>query len=522
MENGMEPSNYCPVCGDPTILSDNNESKNILNETNTTLFVNSQEYRTVFQCFIKLFEISEPPWLEKCFVFCSECKRQLTVVSELEQVLKEVKRRLKESEKVVKEKFKGSESKFECRGVYKKDKRYWKLREQFLNRERLLASLEKQPPHFGGATTTFAPKVVEDASFSQSNFEVGLTESIKVEVEPFIPVENGVDALSSFESNPSSSHSITTFSENGIHTSPPGLTKRRRVPPKRFRPDEFEQTNITPQNELKSGQYDLENSSEIIETKADPPQNSGTRNIVLVIGSGSTAVEQIVKVEEVDEYFDEGDGDQVTEEIYQNQHHEQGQLCGFVVSNENSEQFQFEGVQNEEQLVEFEMGNGNSEHQNQNEEHQQDKVIEAATKWMTPGRPEVTHFGIRLIKIGDGKQYQCTHCGKVIPSTRGNVLRNHVVQNHTDLYKCSVCGERFRDSKSLKLHNNSAHCDAQSNATPENQLSNLSAQEIPCNSHQEQVQHEFLEQPRHRKQKLVPLDLEDENVSVKCENEMII
>ncbi|ODM89379.1 hypothetical protein Ocin01_17307 [Orchesella cincta] len=64
-------------------------------------FVKNASIPIVSSVLIKLFEISDPPWFEKAFVFCSECSRQLTVVYELEKVMKEVERRLKESEKVV-------------------------------------------------------------------------------------------------------------------------------------------------------------------------------------------------------------------------------------------------------------------------------------------------------------------------------------------------------------------------------------------------------------------------------------
>jgi len=128
----METEDCCPVCGDVTI-GDYGDSNNV-NETNTAVFAKSQEFRTVFQCFLKLFEVTNPPWLEKRLVFCQECKRQLTAVSELEQALKEIEKRLKESEKVVQDKFKSSEGKFQSSGVYWRDQRYWKVREQFLGK----------------------------------------------------------------------------------------------------------------------------------------------------------------------------------------------------------------------------------------------------------------------------------------------------------------------------------------------------------------------------------------------------
>ncbi|ODM88749.1 hypothetical protein Ocin01_17933 [Orchesella cincta] len=92
------------MCGEET------QSETTSNATNTGRFVKEPEFAKVFPCFLRVFEVKDPPWFEKAFVFCSECSRQLTVVSELEEVMKEVERRLKESEKVVQDKLKGSET----------------------------------------------------------------------------------------------------------------------------------------------------------------------------------------------------------------------------------------------------------------------------------------------------------------------------------------------------------------------------------------------------------------------------
>jgi len=43
------------------------------------------------------------------------------------------------------------------------------------------------------------------------------------------------------------------------------------------------------------------------------------------------------------------------------------------------------------------------------------KAKEAASRWLTPGLPEVSYYGIRLFKTGDGTQYQCFACDEILP-----------------------------------------------------------------------------------------------------------
>jgi len=109
---------YCLVCGDSTVDTVNSNSEKE---------PSSQGQQTLFQCFLKIFEVINPPLFEKRFAFCEECKGQLTLVSELEQALKELEKRLRESQKVVYDKFNRSESRFKEIGLYEKDHRYCKV-----------------------------------------------------------------------------------------------------------------------------------------------------------------------------------------------------------------------------------------------------------------------------------------------------------------------------------------------------------------------------------------------------------
>jgi len=105
--------NFCPVCFEQTT---NAHKKS------------SQEYQKVFQCFLNLFEISNPALFEKRFIFCQECEGQLSLVYELEEVLEDTDEELKESKQMLRDKFKSSEGIFQSSGVYERDMRYSKLR----------------------------------------------------------------------------------------------------------------------------------------------------------------------------------------------------------------------------------------------------------------------------------------------------------------------------------------------------------------------------------------------------------
>ncbi|ODM89785.1 PR domain zinc finger protein 10 [Orchesella cincta] len=489
----MELPNYCPICGDSTT-----PASETLGETNTTLFAKDQEFRRVFQCFNKLFEISEPPWLEKAFVFCSECKRQLTVVSELGEVMKEVEKRLKESEKVVKDKLKSSERNFESSGIYRRDKKYWKVRGQFLNRERLSSSVssDQQPPATEISKTGEPPSQSSNAP-NYLHSEDGFLELVKVEVEapPLenteIQVENNANILLSIPStsvlsSPNEENTVlsTNSSSSNQNVDPEESqdedqrAKRRRVPPKRFDPDEYELN--TKSKRAKS------------DSESNQNENPGTRNVItMFISSGPNGEQQVVKVEEVQvqEYFDEG------EELEEASHFEaetNGENDQEQKEHENDDDSDFKIEEEDEQgakEIENQRGKVSNnkkafecllcvrrlpdkkqfdqhiiEFHESNETYKalvDVKATEAATRWMTPGLPEVSYYGITLSKIGDGMEYQCSKCGKVLPNpfrtTKATGLRNHVTEEHTELYKCGHCGQCFCDNKTLKCHERSVH-----------------------------------------------------------------
>jgi len=121
---------YCPVCGDLTTTGNDNSG----NETNITLFSKSPEFRAAFETFNKLFGVTNPPWFEKRFIFCQECKEQLSLVYELEEVLEDTDKSLVKRVKLIQDKFRRSEFKFRSTGVYQRDKRYWEFRTEFMSK----------------------------------------------------------------------------------------------------------------------------------------------------------------------------------------------------------------------------------------------------------------------------------------------------------------------------------------------------------------------------------------------------
>jgi len=129
----METENYCPVCGD----SKTHWGNDTWIETNAAVAAKSPAFRAAFECFLELFEVSSPPWLEKRFMFCKECEEQLSLAYELEEVLEDTDKELITMIKMVKDKFSRSEGKFQMSGIYKRDKRdkrYWELRCGFRNK----------------------------------------------------------------------------------------------------------------------------------------------------------------------------------------------------------------------------------------------------------------------------------------------------------------------------------------------------------------------------------------------------
>jgi len=126
----METENYCPMCCDPTTHSGNNTEI----ETNAAAFKKSPVFRAAFECFLELFEVSNPPWLEERIIFCKECEQQHSLVYELEEVLEDTDEELMKMIEVVKGKFTRSEGNFQTSGIYKRDKRYWMLRCGFINK----------------------------------------------------------------------------------------------------------------------------------------------------------------------------------------------------------------------------------------------------------------------------------------------------------------------------------------------------------------------------------------------------
>ncbi|ODM88564.1 MDS1 and EVI1 complex locus protein EVI1 [Orchesella cincta] len=180
----MGTENYCLLCGVTTIPTE-------IEETNTDRLLNDPSFNTAFQCFLKRFDITYPPWFEKAFEFCSDCSRQLTALSQLDELVKKVQNRIKEGEKVVKNRFKSSESKFQSSGIYRRDRRYWRVRSQFLKKN------GKQTKAPGEASVTEKPqpgemKSVEDEQFSKATIpevekksgDESLTASIPAAVAP--------------------------------------------------------------------------------------------------------------------------------------------------------------------------------------------------------------------------------------------------------------------------------------------------------------------------------------------------
>jgi len=129
----METENHCPICGDPTTHSGNDTGI----ETNAAVAAKSPVFRAAFECFLELFEVSSPPWLEKWIIFCKECEEQLSLVYELEEVLDDTDSDLEESKQILKVKFRGSEDKFQSSGVYERDMRYWTLRSGFIGKGKI-------------------------------------------------------------------------------------------------------------------------------------------------------------------------------------------------------------------------------------------------------------------------------------------------------------------------------------------------------------------------------------------------
>jgi len=127
----MGTENCCPVCGDATATDSECETEH---ETNATVSEKSPVFRAAFECFIKLFEVNNPPWLEKRVFFCHGCQEQLSLVYELKEVLEDTDSDLTESKQMLRDRFRGSEDKFQLCGVYQRDKRYWELRKEFMNK----------------------------------------------------------------------------------------------------------------------------------------------------------------------------------------------------------------------------------------------------------------------------------------------------------------------------------------------------------------------------------------------------
>ncbi|CAL8149215.1 unnamed protein product [Orchesella dallaii] len=54
----------------------------------------------------------------------------------------------------------------------------------------------------------------------------------------------------------------------------------------------------------------------------------------------------------------------------------------------------------------------------------------------------ISFFKINLTRIDSGEKYECTKC-KAVVENRWDILRAHVVKEHTDRFLCSQCGKRF-------------------------------------------------------------------------------
>ncbi|ODM89377.1 PR domain zinc finger protein 5 [Orchesella cincta] len=118
-----------------------------------------------------------------------------------------------------------------------------------------------------------------------------------------------------------------------------------------------------------------------------------------------------------------------------------------------------ENEDNELNIIEEEIPTEKEKQQPELTPAEEEEKALAISRWLTPGRPEVFHHGVRLFKIGDGKQYQCSACETILLVTKNhhkNLIKAHVIKHHTDLYKCE-CGERFPNNKSLQKHVNLVH-----------------------------------------------------------------
>ncbi|ODM93340.1 Hypermethylated in cancer 1 protein [Orchesella cincta] len=486
--------NYCPVCGEETT------TETTSNATNTGRFVKEPEFAKVFPCFLRVFEVKDPPWFEKAFVFCSECSRQLTVVSELEEVMKEVERRLKESEKVVQDKLKSSESKFQSSGVYGRDKRYWKVREQYLSKEANGGTQERDPEP--GSSTL--------ASLLTSQQKQ--PEYVSVEVDPSV-AEDFLDEgeiADAYHSSPSGDTQL----EN-----PVPRPRRHRAPPKRFNSDAIyqpkkkrrEETSIKTGRRITSIPKDVHQTIKVEEgeeqelyqildemvcptapqhVSAPSSQSSSmtfTTDPLAFAQQLDGGVVEYIKVEVTPE--DDtltslkaslaSSGSQLKEHV-SDFNAPTGLLN--VPSNSPREDVNLPSLEKvktrvrkeqpvlptcdvcADRFAEKSLLDAHIVEVHQSQENYDklvtEKVKEAELRWGTPGKPVVTHFGIRLDKIGDGKQYQCSACDAIVPITQSNPgtqPRQHVVQYHTDFCKCTVCGKKFGNNTDLQRHVTQVH-----------------------------------------------------------------
>ncbi|ODM88407.1 Histone H2B type 1-P [Orchesella cincta] len=368
-------SNYCPVCGEET------PADTTSNATNTGRFVKEPGFQIVFDCFINLFEISDPPWFEKAFVFCSECSRQLTVVYELEKVMKEVERRFKESEKVVKDKLRSSEVKFQSSGVYGRDNRYWRVRKQFLRKDR-------------------------DPDDSDSETLSAITSPVP----------------SPSTSVPPASHSEVACGRGASENE-----------------EEVVLSEALEDNQKRKRRQKDHNSSECqVKRKKKPESEQGE---FAHLGTNANVFPTPPLGFESEYNLDE---------FFQEESYNSSKTPTTLKENEDKELI----------TIEEELKTDNEKRKPELTPEEEEQKALAIARWLTPGRPEIFHNGIRLSKIGDGRQYQCSACDAIIlctkPQHHQQLPKAHVITHHTDFHKCE-CGERFSNNKSLQKHVNLVH-----------------------------------------------------------------